>query len=211
MKALYIAAAVFVALLFLGHLRVGIQIKYDYGGLKIWARLSVIHLLVYPKLRREKKSKTIGEKGAKEDLFKAEPSLLQKIGGALDYAQKLLPIALEAAGQFKRKLQIDRLRLKLKVGGSSDPADAAIRYGQANAVLGTLWYPLNKSFTIKDGTAKTDLDFDIDGMTIYAELALSIRIGQLLKLGVHYGVKGLQAFRSVHTQQIKKTQHRKAA
>ena len=51
--------------------------------------------------------------------------------------RRLFPLLLEAAGQFPQKLQIDELRLRL-VAGAPDPADAALRYSRANALLGDL-------------------------------------------------------------------------
>ena len=51
-------------------------------------------------------------------------STWEKIGGALDYARSLLPVALEAAEHVYGKLRMDKLELLLTVG-AKDPADAA--------------------------------------------------------------------------------------
>ena len=56
---------------------------------------------------------------------------------------------MEAAGCFRRRLRGDQLELKLTIG-AADPGDAAIRYGQANALLGSIWQPLTEAFHVED-------------------------------------------------------------
>ena len=122
------------------------------------------------------------------------------MGGALDYARELLPIALEAAGMFYHRLRMDTLELELTVG-SDDPADTAMRYGQASAILGSFWYPLTEAFHVKDGHAKVNLDFDAKETVLYAAASLSLKIGQILWLGIYIGVKALKGFLAVRKKQ----------
>ena len=131
------------------------------------------------------------------------------MGGTLEYARELLPILLEAAGQCRRKLRVDRLELLL-TAAASDPADAALLYGQANAALGAFWYPLTEAFRVKDGTARVNLDFERQTPALYANAALSFRLGQLVWLGIYFGLRALRAFLAVRKQQKTKRQQRKA-
>lgn len=203
MKALYILSAVLAVLFLLGQLRVGGRLEYRAEGLFAWLRFGSFRFRVYPR-RREKK-----EKPPKPPKAKPESTLAQKVGGALEYAQSLLPIALEAAGQFYHKLRVDTLRLELTVG-SSDPADAALRYGQATAALGALWEPLVQAFHVEDGTARVNLDFDSPGMRLYGEASLSLKLGQVLWLALYFGGKALRTFLSVRSRRSVNQPKRKA-
>lgn len=210
MRGWITAAAVVLVLLLIGQLRIGVRAEYNGEGLFLWLRLGAVRLQVLPSKKKGKKSKKA--KKAKPPKEKApdkpkedKPKLTA--GGALEYARALLPIVLEAAGQFYHKLQMDVLRLELRVG-AQDPADAAMLYGQASAALGALWYPLTQAFHVKDGTAKVEPDFDSDGMTLFAQAALSVKLGQIAWLGLYFGGKSLKAFLSVKNHQ--KDKRRKA-
>lgn len=214
MRTFWIWMVVLLVLFLIGQIRVGIRAAYDADGLNLRARLGQIKLTVFPRSKKEKKAKK--EKAKQESACKDETvqqkeiPLSEKVGGALEYAKALLPIALEAAAQFKRRLRVDMLRLVLIVGGE-DPADAAMLYGQANMIVGAFWYPLTEAFNVKDGNAKVRLDFNAAGTTIVAEAALSLKISQILWLGIHFGVKALRSFLRVHGEQKKLKQTGKAA
>lgn len=202
-----IAAAVLLALVLIGQVRVGVRTEYNAEGLFLWLRLGALQLRVLPARKKEKKpKKSRPPKQKKQDKPKADRPKMTA-GGALDYARALLPIVLEAAGQFYHKLQMDVLRLELRVG-AQDPADAAMLYGQASAALGALWYPLTQAFHVKDGSAKVEPDFDGGGMTLRAQAALSLKLGQIVWLGIYFGLKSLKVFLSVKNHH--KNKQRKA-
>ena len=126
----------------------------------------------------------------------------------MEYARALLPVALEAAEGLWRGFAIDTLELEL-TAGSSDPADAAMLYGSANAALGALWIPLTRAFHVKDGTARVKLDFDAPGTTVYGQAALSVKIGTLVWIGLGAGWKAL--FGALAARKRLKRKRRKAA
>ena len=134
MKLLFTVAAVLLALLLLGQVRVGCVVSYQQEGLFLWLRTGVVRIRVLP-WKRKKKEKPVRGKKMGTDLTEEKPVRVK--GGGLEYAKRLLPIALEAAGQFQKKLKIDILDLELTIGGQ-DPADAAMAYGWANGALGAL-------------------------------------------------------------------------
>lgn len=219
---------ILMALFLLGKIPVGAAAEYGEDGPKAWVRLGPIRLQVFPLPKKKKKPRPKGDKAGgkpaakpaqqgkpkggsspsvknsgteKKEESKAEkPPLKEKIGGALELAQALLPLALEAAGRFRRKLRMDQLELILTVG-ASDPADAALRYGQANAVLGAFWHPLTRAFQVRDGRACATVDFEAEGMTLYARAALSIQIGQALYLGLYYGIRALARWLKLRNRQ----------
>ena len=116
----------------------------------------------------------------------------------------LRPLLLEAAGQFRRKLQIDELRLRL-VAGAPDPADAALRYGQANALLGAIWQPVTRVFHVKDGWARVEVDFDRTEPALYGRVSLSLTVGELAALGLSFGVKALSVLLAVRREDRQRT------
>lgn len=195
MKAVHILAVVVLVLLLMGQIRVGGRAEFNAEGFFLWIRLGRFRIKLLPakpkgeekppKPRKPKKEK---RKKPKEE--KPSVPLPEKIGGALEYAQALLPVALEAAGGMWRGLRVDTLRLEL-TAGAADPADAANLYGQANAALGALWYPLIRMFHVKDGAAQVKLDFNAPGMTVYGTAALSIKIGTVMWIGLRVGCKAL--------------------
>lgn len=208
MKILTILAIVLAALFLLGQIRVGCQAEYSAGGPVVKLRIGALKLQVFPAKPKEKKPAQ-KKKKAKKTKEKPPVPLQEKVGGALSYAKALLPIVLDLAGQFTQRLQVDKLRLVLTAGGA-DPADAAMLYGNASAALGAFWHPLTQAFHVKDGSARVDLDFDRPEMTLYAFASLSLKIGQILKIGVYFGMKALFAFLSVR-KKLKTEKQRKAA
>lgn len=210
MKALYILAAVVLVLFLIGQIRVGGQAEFNAEGFFLWVRLGKIKIKILPaKPKEETAEKPKKKKRPKKPKKEKEPTPLpEKVGGALEYAKELLPVALEAAGGLLRGLRVDVLRLEL-TAGSPDPADAAMVYGQANAALGALWVPLTKAFKVKDGSARVKLDFDAPGMTVYGAAGLSIKIGAVVLISLRAGSKAL--FGALAARKRLKLKQRKAA
>lgn len=214
MKAVHILAVVVLVLLLMGQVRVGGRAEFNAEGFFLWIRLGRFRIKLLPakpkgeekppKPRKPKKEK---RKKPKEE--KPSVPLPEKIGGALEYAQALLPVALEAAGGMWRGLRVDTLRLEL-TAGAADPADAANLYGQANAALGALWYPLIRMFHVKDGAAQVKLDFNAPGMTVYGTAALSIKIGTVMWIGLRVGCKALFGILAARKRLKIKRRQRKA-
>ena len=225
MSGWMILALILLVLLLIGQVRVGAVAEYSQAGPEVRVRLGPVRLKVFPlakkektqeqlKKEAEKKARAEEKKKAKKEQKKSKAqqekkSLQEKVGGGLDLARELLPLALEAAGCFWNKLIVDELELCLTVGGP-DPADAAMLYGQANAALGALWQPLTQAFHVKNGHAHVAIDFDAQSMTLYGKAALSLKIGQIVWLGVHFGCKALAGFLRYRKITKTKEQARKA-
>ena len=219
MRAVYILAAVVLVLFLIGQVRVGGRAVFNADGFFLWIRLGRFQLKLLPMTpKAEKPPKPQKPKKPKKPKKKKEPRkskkekppvpLPEKLGGALEYAQALLPVALEAAKGMWRGLRVDVLELELTAGGA-DPADAAMLYGQANAALGALWHPLTKAFHVKEGAARVKLDFDAPGTTVYGQAELSIRIGTVVWIGLRTGWKAL--FGALAAKKRLKLKRRKAA
>ena len=197
MKLLFTVAAVLLALLLLGQVRVGCVVSYQQEGLFLWLRTGVVRIRVLP-WKRKKKEKPVRGKKMGTDLTEEKPVRVK--GGGLEYAKRLLPIALEAAGQFQKKLKIDILDLELTIGGQ-DPADAAMAYGWVNLVEG---------FHIVDGRARVRLDLEAPAVSLRGRASLSLKLGQICRLAVYFGIKALRAVMAARGEQ-KEQNVRKAA
>ena len=131
MRGLLILVILLAVFWLLGQIRLGVGAEYRAEGLRVWLRAAAWKIQVYPlkKKKAKKQSRPPETPKAKEE--PAKPDLAEQAGGALEYIQALLPILLEAAGQVRCKIRVDKLRLKVTVG-AEDPADAAMRYGRVN-------------------------------------------------------------------------------
>ncbi len=212
MRALHILAVVLLVLLLIGQIRVGCRAEFNSEGFFLWARLGKIRIKILPMKPKEEKPQKPPKppKPKKEKKEKLPATLPEKVGGALEYARALLPVALEAAEGLWRGFAIDTLELEL-TAGSSDPADAAMLCGSANAALGALWIPLTRAFHVKDGTARVKLDFDAPGMTVYALASFSLKLGRVVWVGLRAGVKALIGALAARRRLKLKRQQRKAA
>ena len=215
MRALYILAAVALALFLIGRVRVGCQARFSVEGFFLWVKLGRFRIKVFPVKPREekkpKKPKKPKKKEPKKPRKERPPTPLpEKIGGALEYAQALLPVVLEAAKGMWHSFRVDTLELELTVG-SPDPADTAMLYGRANAALGALWYPLTNTFHVKDGTARVNFDFDAQSMTVYAFADFSLQLGNIVWIGLRAGWKTLFGILAARKRLKLKRRQRKAA
>lgn len=215
MRALYTLAAVVLVLFLIGQVRVGCRAQFNAEGFFLWARLGGFQVKILPLKpggeEKPPKPKKVKQKKPKKPKQEKPPvPLPEKLGGALEYAQTLLPVALEAAKGLWRGFTIDTLELEL-TAGSPDPADAAMLYGRANAALGALWNPLTKAFHVRDGTARVKLDFDAPGMTVYALASFSLKLGNIVWIGLRAAVKVLIGALAARKRIKIKRKQRKAA
>lgn len=205
-----VLAAVLAALFLLGGLRVGLRGEYTPETAGAWLRIGPAELRLFPrpagkKLDRPKEVQQDRPSGGKQ----SRPPFLSR-RGLLKLGRRLFPLLLEAAGQFRRKLQVDELRLRL-VAGASDPADAALRYGQANALLGGIWQPVTRAFHVKDGRARVEVDFDRTEPALYGRVSLSLTVGQLAILGLGFGLRALRVLLAVRREDRQRTGQQSAA
>jgi len=221
MKGWMILVLVLLVLFLIGQVRIGAVAEYSQAGPEVRVRLGPARLKVFPLPKKEKtqeqlkkeaekkaqdeEKKKVKKQQKKEKAQKEQKSLQEKVGGGLDLAKEFLPIVLEAAGCFWNKLVMDDLRLCLTVGGP-DPADAALLYGQANAALAAFWRPLTQAFHVKNGHAHVEIDFEAQNMTLYGKAALSLKIGQILWIGIYFACKALVGF--LHYRKITKTKEK---
>ena len=144
-------------LLLLGILPLGASVKYDADGPLVKVIAGPIRITVFPrdaKPKKEKKSKKEPENpgsaeekpkktgkssGKKDKTTKSTPQETseKKSGGPITDFLPLLKVALDLLNDFRRKLRVNRLEVKLVMAGG-DPCDLAMNYGKAWTAIGNL-------------------------------------------------------------------------
>ena len=116
----------------------------------------------------------------------------EKGGSLLDFLP-LVKLAFGFLGDFRRKLRLNVLELKLIMAGG-DPANLAINYGRAWAAVGNLLPQLERFFVIKKRDIQVECDFTASETLVIARLDLTITLGRLLALVFSYAIRALIAF-----------------
>ena len=116
-----------------------------------------------------------------------------KKGGSITDFLPLVKIALDFLGDFKRKLRVNFLELKLVMAGG-DPCDLAVNYGRAWTALGNLLPRLERFLVIKKRDVDVQCDFTASKTTVIARVDLTITLGRLLAAVVAFAVRALIAY-----------------
>ena len=185
MSALQVTALVLVLLLLLAQIRIGVVAAYARTELTLRLRIGPLRIQLLPA-----KSGGNGKRAKKAKESTAKPGEQRVKISLWDLIPEFLPLALDTVKKFRRRLQTDTLTVELTVA-TPDPADTALQYGKANALLASLWGPVVQTFHVQDGRAHLGMDFDAVSPTLYLLASLSLTIGQAVVLSVVFGVKAL--------------------
>ena len=170
-------------------IRVGGRVRYGEAGLFAFALAGPMKIQLMPAKPKEEKPKK-ERKPKKEKKPKEKKPKPEGQPGTLSRLMQLLPVVGEVCGALKRKIRIDDLKLEL-IWGGSDPAAIALGYGQANAALGMLWPVLDNNFKVKRHSFQIGMDYGRTQPAVELEAAVTFTVGQIVALGVRYGVKTL--------------------
>ena len=178
-------------------LPLGISAKYDTDGARIRLIAGPVRVTVYPGKKKEKKPSK--KKADKPQAKRLETESDEKKGGSATDFIPLAKIAWNLLCDFRRKLRIKRLEMKVILAGS-DPCDLAVNYGRACAALGGLEPQLDRFFVIRKKDLQVACDFVEEKTKVYARLDLTITLGRLLALSVRYGWRALRAFIKINNK-----------
>lgn len=183
-----------LAILFLlAILPLGVLVKYNADGPLVRVIAGPLKITVFPMKKKEKKPKKEKpkkeKKPPKEKAKEPEPEKKEKGGSVLDF-WPLVNVALDFLGDFRRKLRIRRLELKMIMGGG-DPCNLALNYGKAWAAIGGLFPMLERAFVIKKRNVEVECDFTASETTIIAHVDITITLGRIIALAVRYGIRAL--------------------
>lgn len=185
MTALWIVLALLALLTLLNLLRVGVSAGYEAQAFSVSARVGPLTIPVWPRPPAEEPKKPKKEKPPKEPKAPQEQTKEKELD--FDTVLALAKLALTAAGSFRRKLTVELFRLVF-VAGSSDPYDTAMQSAYVQAALGSLRPLAERALHIQERDVQVGADFTADKPRIEARLTLTIRIGQIVAIGVVFGV-----------------------
>lgn len=177
----------------------GVQVRYDQDGFFAFAKVWFVRLQVYPAKPKRKKDKPPKKPRERPPEAEEHPK-----GGALDLVRAALPLVKPALAGVKKRLTIQDLELHV-AWAAANPADAAMGYGSANAALGMLWAVIDQNFKVKKSRLGCSVNFDAPSPTVYLNAALTMRLGQIVTLGVPLLVKFL-----CNSVRIKRWKNKKA-
>ena len=191
---------IFLAILIgLGCVPLGVRLRYDEDGPLAAVLLGRLPIVLYPlpgwlkKLTsREKKD---GEKKPKKEKPKKEKPPKDTVGegpqgGSWKKFLPLVRMGLHFLGDFRRKLRVNRLVLRLTLAGD-DPCDLAVNYGRAWAAVGNLLAALERAFVIQKRDVEVQCDFLGEETKVVFAMDLTITLGRVLGLLVKYGIRAV--------------------
>ena len=186
-------------------LPLGVRVLYDAGGAVVKIVLGPVKFTVFPRPQKEKKPKKEKEKKAEKQKPAEEANLPRppqpppkpkgekKNGGSLTDFWPFVKLAFDFLGDFRRKLRMKELYLRL-IMASEDPCDLAINYGKTWTAVGNLLPALERWFVIKKKDVEVECDFTASETKVIARAELTITLGRLLTLVAVYGCRGLKEF-----------------
>lgn len=189
-------------------LPLGVSAKYNSEGPLVRVILGPIRFTVFPLPKKEKKKakkKPVSDEIKSAEMAEPMPKNPEpppkpkeqkpkedKGGSFLDFIP-LVQLVFRFLGDFRRKLRLNNLELKLIMAGG-DPANLAINYGRAWAAVGNLMPHLDRLFVIKNRNIEVECDFTSSETLVFARLDLTITLGRLLSLVFVYGFRALSEF-----------------
>ncbi len=194
MKALLIVIGI---LMLLALLPLGAYVRYDSNGAHVYLLIGLLRLQLYPKKKAKKEKKA--KKAQKEAKAKEKKPKEQKqpIGGLIRDFYPFVSLALELFDYSVRKLRVHHLTLHVSFGGAEDPAKAAINYGRAWALIGSVMPRLRSRFRIKHENVSASCDFTTDEMRVFAQWKAVFFLGDSLTMALRYGIRAFKLYRTV--------------
>lgn len=191
-------------LLVIGMIPVGLRVRYNDAGMRLWVLAGPVRINLYPRPQKEKKKKqekapkkekkpTTGKKASEQKEAKADPAVAPEKGGRLTDFLPLAQMALEFLGDFRRKLRLDNLYFRLILAGE-DPYQVAVSYGRCWAAVGNLLPQLDRLFVIQKRDIEVECDFTASETLVIFRLDLTITIGRLLTTAGKFSVRVLKEY-----------------
>lgn len=180
----------------LGCLPLGVRLNFDEGGFRAAVLIGRIPVRLYPVPRwlQNMTSKHQKKEQSPEPKPKgAAPQSQAQPGGSIRRFLPFVRLGLELLGDFRRKLRVNFLRLRLTLAGE-DPCDLAVNYGRAWAALGNLMPRLERALVIRKRDVEIQCDFQAEETTVVFAMDLTMTLGRLLGLALGYGLRALKLF-----------------
>jgi len=201
LTALIIIGAILAVLIAINLIPVGADVRYEDGQAKASAKVAGKLIQLYPKPEKKKKEKPEKEKKKKKKEEKAEEkpkedklAKLAQGGITKEEIMELLQVVLRAAGKFRRKLYVSKFRFWF-VSSDPDPYSTVMVYNYVNDALCVLGSVADETLRFGECDVRTAVDFDVGKPFIELHAAVTIRIGQIVGIGISAGISALKIIR----------------
>ena len=189
-------------------LPLGVRILYDAEGPLVKLVLGPVKLTVFPRRKKEaepqkgkeQKPEPVEQKPSEEENLPKPPQAppvekpaKKEKGGSLTDFLPFVKMGLDFLGDFRRKLRLEELYLRL-ILASDDPCNLAVNYGKTWTAVGNLLPALERWFVIKKRDVEVECDFTASETKVIARLEITITLGRLLSLLAVYAVRGIKEF-----------------
>ncbi|MBR1456973.1 MAG: hypothetical protein IJ594_07440 [Oscillospiraceae bacterium] len=198
MVALIIIGVLLLLIILLLLIPVGVDVGYEGGQFHLSAKANGFLLQLIPKPPKSEKAEKKPKKPKKEKKKKkpkeedeSKPKKKRKLDFSFDEIMDLLRAVLKGFGKFGRKLKVSRFVLHFLAAGR-DPYNVAMLFAHVNAALSSLKPLCAQRFTVKDCDVWTDVDFTREQIELDLGVTVTIRIGQILGVGLTIGFGALK-------------------
>lgn len=190
---LWIALALLALVLLLLFLPIRLRVSWDQGDAGVNARFGPVQLPIYPpkeseQPKEEKKKKARKKKGTEPQVAGEKGKKRFSINrDQLVYTLETLPPILgRALRRVGQRVRIAPLKVYVLVAGA-DPADTAVLYGRLTAALEAGLPLLHRAIHIREQDIRLFPDFQEEEMDLIADVGISIRLWDLLVIGLCAG------------------------
>ena len=174
---------------------VGVSARYSGEGAEIRVIAWLIRIPLFPRKKVGKKKARPNQQKRQKTVHQAQNSQTAPAskGGSVSDFLALVRTAADFLEEFRRKLRVNRLEMKLILAGD-DPCDLAVNYGKAWAALGNLMPLLENFLVIRKRNLEVECDFTAEQTRILARLDLTITVGRIISMTVRYGVRAMREY-----------------
>ena len=152
---------------------------------------------VQPNVPLEEKYPDLDKKPGKVPKTSPEPVKEKKEeGGSWTDFLSLIPVVLDFLNDFRRKLRVNRLELKV-IMASGDPCDLAINYGKVWTAVGNFMPQLERFMKIQKRNIDIECDFLASQTKVIARLDLTITLGRILTAVFKFAFRALVEFMKI--------------
>lgn len=167
MTAVIIILSALALLLFI---KISLCVSYGAKGLSIYSEILGIKIKLLPKGKKAKKKKS---------------------GASLKNRLEVVKVISKTLGKVKHIIVFDKVRISY-IAADDDPFNTVREYNAVNSVIGSVIPWFESFFSVKEKEIAIDTDMCADKSELEFEIKLSIRVFQILYLGLFSGTEVLK-------------------
>ncbi|MGM9592429.1 MAG: hypothetical protein ACI3VK_06935 [Oscillospiraceae bacterium] len=194
---------IFLLLVLIMLIPLGVCASYDSGGLMLKLRVSAYKKQIFP---RENEPEPEPEPESTEDNGGSAEKVRIRLPFSIDEWRSLLKIVFKALRRFKSSITFDKIFLRF-IAASPDPYDTVRIFNAANSFVGAAAPFFESEFKVRQRDIFIDTDMTSEKCSYSFELALSVRVGQLLVIAL---TAGFALLKLLAKRKLKQIRERKA-